>query len=85
MLDFKQNSNYRGNEERIRDYHATPCIFCGKGVKEPWKNTVHIFWGFTLVTKEEAENLNSNGDLGAWPVGTDCLKKHPEIVPYIIK
>jgi hypothetical protein len=85
MLDFKPNPDHHEQEQKIRDYHDTPCIICGRGVKDPWKNTVHVYWGFTAVTEEEAKELPSNGDLGLWPIGSDCLKKHPEILPYVIK
>jgi hypothetical protein len=90
MLEFIGNADHHKQEERIVDYHDTPCIICGRGVKDPWKYTVHIYWGTTLVTAEEIATLPDdvlpqNADLGCWPIGADCLKKHPEIVPYLIK
>jgi hypothetical protein len=85
MLDFTPNRDHHEQEQKIKDFHDTPCIICGRGVKDPWKYTVHIFWGFTVVTKEEAETLPESANLGAWPIGSYCLKKHPEILPYVIK
>lgn len=85
MFDFTPNSDHHAQEQRIRDYHDTPCIICGKGVKEPWSNTVHVFWGFTVVTEQEAAELDSSGDLGLWPIGNDCLRNHSEILPYVTK
>jgi hypothetical protein len=84
MLDFTPNADHREQEQRIKDFHDTPCVICGRGVKEPWKHTVHVYLGFTLITSEEAENIDPSGDLGAWPIGANCLKKHPEIKPYLI-
>ena len=82
MLDFARNANYDKNEQRCES-DETPCIICGKGVKNPWRYTVHLFYGNTLVTADEAQSLDESGDLGAWPIGDDCLKKHPEVAPYL--
>jgi hypothetical protein len=85
MLDFKPNADYHEQEQRITDnLNQTPCIICGRGVKEPWKYTVHLYMGATLVTSEEAQTIDPAGDLGGWPIGANCLKKHPEIIPYLI-
>jgi hypothetical protein len=45
--------------------------------------------GSDAVTEEEGTKLNAEGregaDLGNQPIGTDCLKKHPELKPYVWK
>lgn len=85
MLDYKANPDHHEQEQRIKDnLTMTPCIICGKGIREPWPHTVHLYMGATLVTEEEAKTIDESGDLGGWPIGNDCLRKHPEIRPYLI-
>jgi hypothetical protein len=89
MLNFKANPDHHLQDEK-NGVGQTPCIICGRGVREPWKYTVHMYWGTTLVTAEEIATLSNdelpeNADLGMWPIGADCLKKHPEIIPYLLK
>lgn len=60
-----------------------PCIICGKDVKRPI-NMVRVFWGTHIVSNEEAAELNESGDTGLHPVGSECLRKHPEINSYIV-
>lgn len=67
------------------------CVVCRK----PIKTTGHKFFvwmhlgGSHVVTKEEGEHLNATGhagaDLGGQPVGRCCLKKFPELKPYLIR
>jgi hypothetical protein len=85
MLNFTPGKAYEKNEQRINGLDATPCIICGKGIVEPWRNTVHVYFGWTLVTEAEAQTLDGNGDLGMWPIGNDCLHKRPELLPYVIR
>jgi hypothetical protein len=71
-----------------RDGYA-PCIVCGRGVK--LANHKLFVWvhegGGHVVTTEEGERLNASGesgaDLGSQPIGRDCLKKFPELKPYV--
>ena len=83
MLDIKSTPDFHKNADK-KKAEDTSCVICGRGVKEPWKHTVHIFYGFTLVTEREAAELDDNGDLGLWPIVNDCLRKHPEIRLYLI-
>lgn len=55
---------------------------CGRAVTKPqW--TVHLHnGGESLVTEEEAAKLDAAGDMGCYPIGADCLRKHPEVKPY---
>lgn len=88
MLKFETGPNYHKNTEKLKGTEQ-PCLLCGKPCPNP-KYMVHLHCGGdTAVTEEEAEALNANGnegsDLGMYPIGNDCLKKHPEFNPYIQK
>jgi hypothetical protein len=65
----------------------TPCVICGKGIKQP-RYYVHVHHGGThVVTEAEAAQLNDAGrdgfDLDFLPIGPDCLRAHPEYRPYV--
>lgn len=56
------------------------------------KNPKYYLWvhcgGYVAVTKAEGVRLNADpktagGDPGGYPIGADCLKKHPELRPYV--
>jgi hypothetical protein len=75
----KNSSHLKGSEQ--------PCIICGRAVR----NKKYTVWehcgGWTVVTRAEGERLNASGregeDLGNYPIGADCLRKHPELKPYV--
>lgn len=65
-----------------------PCVVCGKRIARPrWM--VHLHKGGShIVTAAEAAELNAagheGGDMGAYPLGTDCLRRHPRLKPYAV-
>lgn len=86
-LAFK-GKNYHKNAERVTsDY--TPCVICGKAVNTDRPGTAWVRvhnGGYSIVTDAEAIALNNEGrssaDMYYFPVGPDCLKRHPELKPY---
>ena len=78
---------YHKNVEKLTG-SSYPCILCGS----PCPNPKYYVWehcgGGVVVTPEEGGRLNANGesgaDLGMQPIGDDCLRKHPELKPYLI-
>jgi len=80
MIKIHCNPDHRENEQRIKN-GETGCFICGKGVKEPWKNSIHVYLGYYAVMEDE--KIEEGGDMGMFPVGSDCLKKYPELLPYI--
>jgi hypothetical protein len=66
------------------------CVICGRPVK--LQGHRFFLWehcgGGTAVTLEEGERLNATGhgggDLGGQPIGRDCLRKHPELKPFLM-
>jgi len=80
-IELKRNPDF--GDKGLPDVH---CAVCGKAIKNP-KQFLHLFWGDTVVTEEEAARIiateGSGGDLLFFPVGNDCLKKHPELKPFL--
>lgn len=90
MIKVPQDSNYWKNESKFPCKGPTyPCVICGRPCPKP-KFMVWLHMGGThLVTVEEGEKLRASGkdegDVGGHPIGSDCLKKHPELKPYAWK
>lgn len=83
MIEIPHHPNYSKNQERITG-DAYPCVVCGKAVTRPNPKQVRMWLGTALVTDAEAEALNDPAsDMGYYPIGNDCLRKHPELRPYM--
>jgi len=74
----------RANLERGDD-HAGRCAICGKGVRNVrWM--VHIInGGLDIKTDEKPREIDEAGNLYHFPIGSDCLKRHPQIRPWAIR
>lgn len=86
MIAIPQDQNYHKNiEARGKTEHIgleDRCCICGRPITSEKFSWMHIWYGTEFVTEEEAGELDSNGDLGVWKIGPDCLRKHPELMPY---
>ncbi len=65
-----------------------PCVVCGRGCDMDTSPLVRLHGGGALiVTEEEAAQLNAAGreaeDMGAYPVGRDCLRRVPALLRYV--
>lgn len=83
-----RNADYWTHASKVRG-EAYPCIVCGRAAgRSPAYVRIHN-GGDDVVTAAEAEELNANGrgmaDCGSYPVGRDCLRQHPELLPYVNK
>ena len=76
-----------------KDYHKNlskagvlpTCAICGRGIKATNPRYVHIHnGGRAVVTDEEASTLDPVADMGVFPIGPECLRKHPEVRPYLV-
>lgn len=75
--------NYHKNMEKAGD--APTCVICGRGITSANPRMVHVHCGgWTLVTEDEATHLDPAADMGLFPIGPECLRRHPEIRPYVI-
>ncbi len=83
MIAIPMHADFSENRERIKG-DTLPCVVCGRACKNPvWM--LHLWGGNDAVTEDEASTLNPNADMGMYPVGSDCLRKHPELKPYAIR
>lgn len=90
MVPLEVSPNYDKNYERYGEPSGTtPCLICGRPIKDDSNpamlRTHHSapISGVAVVTNAEAEALNEAGEGGFWPIGADCLRKHPEYKPYV--
>lgn len=93
MYHIPTSKNYFKNLEQLgpRSGNAEgnlPCVVCGKGIPTATaKHWVRVFWGTVVVMPDEARAIidheSDAGDLGFNAVGSDCLRKHPELRPYV--
>lgn len=87
MIKIPFHPNYQQNMDRYSKEYALPCVICGKGAP----NTPYyvIMWGgLHLVTEEESEAMggaNNGAYMGAYPIGQDCKRKHPELAAYVYR
>lgn len=83
-IEIPRHDNYFDNYSRCKSGEA-PCIVCGKGVKVERYHIHEHHGGGVAVTEERAAQLDPAADLGCWPIGPDCLRKHPELKPFVTK
>jgi hypothetical protein len=84
MVEIPYNPNRIKNQEQRENKDAYPCIVCGKAAgKSPWM--VRVVNGGTDIGTDEEGDADPSSDLGYYPIGTDCLRKHPEVKPYAKK
>lgn len=86
MIDTSKMTppDYHRNMEKAGDLPT--CVICGRGIKAENPPMVHLHdGGWCIVTEEEATALSPNADMGFYPIGPECLRKHPEIKPYVHK
>jgi hypothetical protein len=74
----------RRDQNLHRHGHKEHCFVCGKELKAGQrKQYLHVFYGSHAVTEEEAVALNDPaGDCYFFPIGTECLRRHPELKAY---
>lgn len=84
MISVPYHPGHSKNSESRPD-GSDPCLICGKPIKyDKQRYTVHVHdGGASIVTEEEAATMDEAADLGCHPIGTDCLRQHPEIKPYV--
>lgn len=85
MIEVPTTEDYDKNANRARgeDY---PCVVCGRAVKYGSRTGVGVHLGnggSHLLLPSEVDPAASDY-LGVYPLGGDCLRKHPELRPYVI-
>lgn len=73
------SASYFKNFEGVSRFRG-PCVICGKDVKH----------GHTLIVDMETDEAITEAeakdryDVGTQPIGSDCLRNHPELKSYVI-
>jgi hypothetical protein len=88
----EQSPNHYVNSTHTKP-GTTPCVICGRGVKvtEPHFDLILMMGNMVVRSEEEAEADEMQrlgkviGDYGAHPIGSDCLRRHPELKEYAIR
>jgi hypothetical protein len=82
MIEIPMSPHYGKNLQTWNSADALPCVVCGKTVRNP-KHYVHFWTAAYAVMESEVPSLDVSGDMGHYPVGSDCLRQHPELKPYV--
>ena len=87
MIEIQISNRYEFNRAHFHG-DGLPCVVCGKGVNMKTVRYLHLHLGGShAVTVREADDLSEEGrdneDMGAYPIGACCLRKHPELKPYV--
>jgi hypothetical protein len=62
-----------------------PCFICKQGVDAKKARWIHVHDGGSVaVTPAEAATMDPAADMGAHPVGPECMRKHPELHDYLL-
>ena len=74
--------DFHKNLEKAGDLPT--CVICGRGIKSENPKMVHLHdGGAAIVTEAEAATMDPAADLCFYPIGPECLRKHPEIKNYV--
>ena len=68
--------------EKYEEYRGDgdPCVICGKPVKQDGKSHwIRLGGGGSYAVTNAEAAADPAGDLGAYPVGPTCWRKHPEL------
>jgi hypothetical protein len=82
-MPIPRSKNYDRNIDQGGDH---PCLVCGKSV-QPVANTWWLrldYAGAPNVIDHDAPD-GAEAEMGCWPVGNDCLKRHPKLKPYAVQ
>ena len=83
MIAIPSNPDFVKYSERCYG-NELPCVVCGRPVKKP-RTMLHCFEGIDwALDAEEAKTVDPASDMGLYPIGRDCLKKNPQLLPYVI-
>ena len=61
-----------------------PCVVCGRPVEHPIYEVECVDGGSDLCVTPGTANESDPGYMGYYPVGVKCLKKHPELAPFVL-
>lgn len=92
MINIPFSENYGQNVNKYNAYSEgyELCAVCGRGIREEKvKYRVHVWRGSKLLLEEELSAMSPEDKdgsyMGEYALGRDCLKRHPELKPYLCK
>jgi len=59
-----------------------PCFVCQVPCNPKGAKLIHLCGGGSLV-RDPQEDCGGTGCLASYPVGPNCLRRHPELKPYV--
>lgn len=86
MIEIPCNRDFNEQFDRSqKNGRYQPCVVCGRICTNP-RFMVHVHGGFSvLVREDEVSGLQEGADMGMYPIGSNCLRQHPELKPYVQK
>ena len=87
MIKIPYNYKLIERNEKIHGMNdGTHCIICNKPVNvDKHKYWVRLVNGGCYIGTPEEGQAEPAADLGYYPIGRDCLNRHPEIEQYVDK
>jgi hypothetical protein len=81
MIEIPFDPLFVENMNRTQSHGFNPCIICGRKCKNP-RYKVYVNSGFSHILTED-EFRQDEGQMLLFPIGADCLRKHPEVRSYV--
>lgn len=83
MIKIPEHPRHHKNSEKCTD-GSSPCVVCGKPIRhETAQSWVVVVDGGTCLEHPDDADPNAAGYLGGYPIGKGCLRRHPELKPYV--
>ena len=86
MIEIPFNDKLIERNEKLYGCNdCSHCIICNKPVDTDAKRTlwVRIVHGGCYIGTEAEGEAEPAADLGYYPIGPDCARRHPELAQYI--
>lgn len=85
MIRIPYNNKLIERNEKVYGCNdGSHCIICNKPVNvDKHKLWVRIVNGGTFIGTAQEGEAQPAADLGYYPIGKDCLKRHPQLVEYV--
>lgn len=83
IVEIPQSENYYNGPAAYGD--RLTCIVCNRPVtaKNPAYLRVVESGGYAVLPQFQDEYDGDAGDLGLYPIGPNCLRRYPQLKPYI--
>lgn len=83
-MKIPKSADYAANLRRYRGGDRQPCVVCGRPVKAPTFMVECVNGGLDECVLPGTADTTDAAYMGAFPVGPDCLRRHPELRPFVV-